>query len=400
MSYKQVRNLIVLAIVLFMALWNYTLILDWGLYLLGLVSPFLIGACIAFILNVPMSFLENKLFLRGKKKKTSVTRAISLVLTFILVIGIILLVMCVVIPEVVNTLTTLGGLIPAFYRDVVALIEELGQKYPELLDVFDNILAIDFSKFDWKEIVTNAVNFLKNGADSIFGSTFTVAKSVVNGVMNTVIGIVFACYILLQKEELGVRVKKFTYAFLPEKWAVRIIDTASLTYRTFANFLTGQCLEAVILGAMFVVVMTIFRLPYALMVGVLIAFTALIPIFGAFIGCVIATFLILMVNPLQAVLFLVIFFVLQQIEGNLIYPHVVGGSVGLPSMWVLVAVTLGGSMMGISGMLVFIPATSVCYALLRQMTYNRLAHRPYARKALNMDTEEKEEPEADEEPQE
>ncbi len=393
MNYKQVRNLIVLAIVLFMALWNYTLIFDWGMYVLGLISPFLIGACIAFILNVPMSFLENKLFLRGKKKKTSVTRAVSLILTFILVIGVILLVMCVVIPEVVNTLATLGGLIPEFYKDVVALIQDLGEKYPELLDVSNNILSIDFSKFDWKEIVTNVVNFMRNGANSIFGSTFTMAKSVVNGVMNTVIGIVFACYILLQKEELGVRAKKFIYAFLPEKWAVRVLTTASLTYRTFANFLTGQCLEAVILGAMFVVVMTIFRLPYALMVGVLIAFTALIPIFGAFIGCVIATFLILMVNPLQAVFFLIIFFVLQQIEGNFIYPHVVGGSVGLPSIWVLVAVTVGGSMMGITGMLVFIPGASVCYALLRQMTYNRLEGRPYARKALKMDVEEAEQPE-------
>ncbi len=397
MSYKQVRNLIVLAIVLFMALWNYKLILGWGIYLLGLVSPFLTGACIAFILNVPMSFLENKLFLHGKKKKTSITRAVSLVLTFILVVGIILLVMCVVIPEVVNTLATLGSLIPEFYRSVVKSVEELGKQYPDILDVFNNILTIDFSKFDWKEIVTNTVNFLKNGANSIFGSTFTMAKSVVNGVMNTAIGIVFACYILLQKEELGVRVKKFTYAFLPEKWAGRIISTASLTYRTFANFLTGQCLEAVILGAMFFVVMTIFRLPYALMVGVLIAFTALIPIFGAFIGCVIATFLILMVNPLQAVFFLIIFFVLQQIEGNLVYPHVVGGSVGLPSIWVLVAVTVGGSMMGIAGMLVFIPGASVCYALLRQITYNRLEQRPYAKKALQMETEQPEDTEESEE---
>lgn len=400
MNYKQIRNLIILAIVLFMALWNYTLLLSILMYLLGLISPFILGACIAFVLNVPMSFLENKIFLHGKREKTSFTRAVSLILTFLLGIGVILLVMCVVIPEVVNTLAMLGNLIPAFCMKVVDFIEELGKENPEILDLFNNILSFDFSKFDWKEIVTSTVNFLRNGADSIFGSTFTMAKSVVNGVMNTFIGIVFACYILLQKEELGVRAKKFAYAFFPEKWAVRLLSTASLAYRTFANFLTGQCLEAVILGTMFVVVMSILGLPYALMVGVLIAFTALIPIFGAFIGCVIATFLILMVNPVQALIFLIVFFVLQQIEGNLIYPHVVGGSVGLPSIWVLAAVTVGGSMMGILGMLVFIPGVSVCYAILRQITYKRLAQRPYAREALNMDGAELSQVEETDEPQE
>ena len=150
------------------------------------------------------------------------------------------------------------------------------------------------------------------------------------------------------------------------------MEVSSLTYSTFSSFLTGQCLEAVILGSMFVLAMTIFRLPYALLVGIFIAFTALIPIFGAFLGCAEGAFLIFMVDPMKALMFIVLFLVLQQIEGNLIYPHVVGGSVGLPSIWVLVAVTLGGSMMGVLGMLIFIPLTSVLYALLRETVHRTL----------------------------
>lgn len=155
----------------------------------------------------------------------------------------------------------------------------------------------------------------------------------------------------------------------------KTLEVASLSYKTFSSFVTGQCLEAVILGTMFFIVMSILRFPYALLVGVVIAFTALIPIFGAFIGCVIGTFLMLVSNPMQAVAFVILFLVLQQIEGNLIYPHVVGGSVGLPSIWVLVAVTVGGSLMGVVGMLIFIPLSSVVYALFREVVYKRLKER-------------------------
>ena len=161
-------------------------------------------------------------------------------------------------------------------------------------------------------------------------------------------------------------------AFLPQQKADALLKVCTLTYRTFANFLTGQCLEAVILGCMFVITLSILRMPYALLIGVLIAFTALIPIFGAFIGCAVGGFLIFMVSPKQAILFIIVFLVLQQIEGNLIYPHVVGESVGLPSIWVLAAVTIGGNLMGIVGMLVFIPLLSVFYTIFREYVYLRL----------------------------
>lgn len=203
-------------------------------------------------------------------------------------------------------------------------------------------------------------------------STLSAAISIVSGVANFCIGFVFAVYVLLTKETLAKQAGRLLMAYLPESLYENIVKVASLTEKTFSNFLAGQCVEAVILGTMFFLTLTVMRLPYALLIGVLIAFTALIPIFGAFVGCIVGAFLILMVSPVKALVFLVVFQVLQQIEGNLIYPHVVGGSVGLPSIWVLVAVTLGGSAMGVMGMLVFIPLCSVLYTLLKGAVHNRL----------------------------
>ena len=199
-----------------------------------------------------------------------------------------------------------------------------------------------------------------------------------SGVTTFVIAFVFACYILLQKERLNIQIRKIMYAYMKKDLVKKVLDVCSLTYKTFSSFLTGQCVEAVILGTMFVIAMSVFRLPYALLVGVLIAFTALIPIFGAFIGCFVGAFLILMVAPMKALMFVIMFLVLQQIEGNLIYPKVVGSSVGLPSIWVLAAVSIGGSLMGVVGMLVFIPVVSVLYTLLRNNVYGRLANKGFS----------------------
>ena len=195
------------------------------------------------------------------------------------------------------------------------------------------------------------------------------------------------CLFLFQKEKLHLQVRKVIFAFIPKQKADAILNICSLTYRTFANFLAGQCLEAVILGMMFVITLSILKMPYALLIGILIAFTALVPIFGAFIGCAVGSFLIFMVNPKQAVLFIIVFLLLQQIEGNLIYPHVVGGSVGLPSIWVLAAVTIGGNLMGIIGMLIFIPLVSVFYTIFREFVYLRLK-KQHIKRVTRTDVEE------------
>ena len=366
---RKIEELIVFTIVILIALWKYTLVVDFLGFILNIIFPFLLGGAIAFILNVPMSFLESKIF--GNKNidgrpAQKFARPCSLTLTILGVIGIIALVMFVVIPQLGSTFVGLGKTIQDFTPVAMAWIEELFHNNQEIMALLE-----DFN-MDWDKILDGFAAFFKNGAGSVLDTTMSAAKSIISSVTTFFIAFVFSCYILLQKEKLRVQVQKIFYAYLPKKIVEKVLDICSLTYRTFASFLAGQCVEALILGMMFLVTMWILRLPYALLVGVLIAFTALIPIFGAFIGCIVGAFLILMVNPVKAITFVAMFLVLQQVEGNLIYPKVVGNSVGLPSIWVLAAVSIGGSLMGVVGMLVFIPLVSVVYILFRGDVYKRL----------------------------
>lgn len=226
--------------------------------------------------------------------------------------------------------------------------------------------------FNWDMVVKYVTDFLQNGVSNVLSGTISTVVSVISGVVNFFVGFVFACYILLQKEKLERQSKQLLKAVLPERRYQDTMYVFHLCHKTFSGFITGQCMDAAILGLMFVFSMTLFRLPYAFLMGVLIAFTALIPVFGAFIGCVVGILLILMVNPIQALVFLILFLVLQQLEEHFVYPHVVGSSVGLPSIWVMVAVVIGGSLLGVLGMLVFIPIASVLYTLLRRWVGLRL----------------------------
>lgn len=346
-------------------------------FLGGVFAPFFLGAAIAFILNVPMRFIESHLFppRRGTRKQhalpRNLIRAISLVLTFAAVVVVLLALVLVVFPALGATIADLGETIQAFVLRLLDQAETIFANNPEILQYLQN-LSIDWRDIDWESIISRVVAFLRTGAGGFLTSTISVAKGVVSAVATFFIALIFACYVLLQKERLGLQGRKAVYALLPKHTAAETIRIASLSHRIFSSFITGQCLEAVILGVMFFVVMSVLRMPYALLVGCLIAVTALIPIVGAFIGCAVGAFLLLMVSPLQALIFVVMFLILQQVEGNLIYPHVVGSSVGLPSIWVLVAVTVGGSLFGVVGMLVFIPLVSVAYTLFREFIYDRL----------------------------
>lgn len=367
---RKMRELILFTIIILIALWNYKMIFDAIVFILGIVLPFLVGGAIAFVLNVPMSFFEEKIFynrhLKDKKIANRLARPVSLVLTIAVLIGVVVLVMFVVIPELTKTILSLGKTIQAFVPEAQRFLEELFTDNSEIRAWLDSL------NLDVDQIMNSAVSFFQNGAGNVLNSTVSAIGSIVSGVTTFVIAFVFACYVLLQKEKLRVQVQKVLYAFLPDKKVESVMEVCSLTSKTFSSFLAGQCVEALILGTMFFVVMSIINMPYALLVGVLIAFTALIPIFGAFIGCFVGAFLILMVDPLQALIFVIMFLVLQQIEGNFIYPKVVGSSVGLPSIWVLAAVTIGGSLMGVVGMLIFIPIVSVIYTLFRSSVYKRL----------------------------
>ena len=369
MSIKKIRELIVFTALLVVALWKFDVVLGVLKTIWDIIFPFVLGGAIAFLTNVPMSFLEKKIFENVKKKNKIVRklkRPISLILTIVLVVGVIALVMFGVIPQLTRTMGTLVTSINDFIPQMQSWIGEFFHNNQEIMNLVDQI------EFDPDQAIKWGISLLGNGAGNMMNTTMSAVGSIVSGVATFFIAFSLACYILFQKEKLHIQIRKVFFAFLPRQKADTFLKVCSLTYRTFANFLAGQCLEAVILGSMFVVTLSILRMPYALLIGILIAFTALIPIFGAFIGCAVGSFLIFMVNPQQAILFVIVFLVLQQIEGNLIYPHVVGESVGLPSIWVLAAVTIGGNLMGIVGMLVFIPLLSVLYTIFREFVYLRL----------------------------
>ena len=367
---KSIMLLILFTVMLYVGLQNIDVVLGVLGTMIGLVFPFILGGGIAFVLNVPMSFLERNIFGRGRLKDSrraaKAARPVSLILALLLVILIIMIAGFVILPELGNTVMGLGKGIETGIRNLQIWIDSTFQNNSAIVE-WANSLEIEPQK-----MVDSIMGVLQNGVNNILSSAVTVTVGIANTAMNASIAFVFACYILIQKEKLMVQAKKALFALLPEKTVEYLLHVCTLANNTFSRFVTGQCIEAVILGTMFFVAMTVFQFPYAMLVGVLIAFTALIPIFGAFIGCVISALLILLVSPMKALLFLILFLVLQQIEGNLIYPHVVGGSVGLPSVWVLVAVTVGGSLMGVAGMLIFIPLVSVIYALFREWMYKSL----------------------------
>lgn len=341
--------------------------------LFGVLSPFLLGGAIAFVLNVPMRAIENTLF-GGKKAQSNkrlqkMARPVSLVLTILFVLALLALFFGVLVPQLSDTVDIIAKSAQEFYPKAEAWVIKTFQDNPQIIE------TIEALEVDWKELAGDAGEFLQNSIGTVLTSGVNAVVSVFSGVINTFIGLIFACYVLIQKEKLGNQANRLLHAVFKRRTADNICGVSALASSTFSSFVRGQCLEAVILGVLFVIAMSIFGMPYPLLVGVLIAFTALIPIFGAFIGCVISALMILMVSPWQALMFIILFLVLQQLEGNLIYPHVVGNSVGLPSIWVLVAVTVGGSLMGVLGMLVFIPLCSVGYALLRSWVNHRNARK-------------------------
>lgn len=363
---------------------TFAILLSWGInnglvflgvisYLFGLVSPFVIGAAMAFVLNAPMRVIERNVRNLGEKKSFGFLkknyRIPSIVLTLILVVFFIWAVFMLIIPELGKTAVICMNNIQPFLEEWKEQAMRLAADYPNLEEQIRNI------DINWVSISQNVVSFLSVGAGSVVKSTVSVATTVVSVVVNIVLALIFAIYVLTQKEKLSRQGKKLLYAYVKRERADWILRIMRLSNKTFSNFVTGQFVEACILGLMFFVTMSIFKLPYAIVVSVVIVVSALIPIVGAFIGCVFGALLIVMVSPMKAVVFVILFLVLQQIEGNIIYPRVVGNSIGLPAIWVLVAITLGGNMMGIIGMLIFIPICSVCYTILGETVNSRLKKR-------------------------
>ncbi|MCU6762333.1 pheromone autoinducer 2 transporter [uncultured Roseburia sp.] len=326
----------------FIAVWN-------------VFMPFVVGVALAFILNVPMKFAERRILCKIKRHK--VKRACSILATLAFCGVIIAIVILLIVPEIINTVESIINNLPAMMDQVDALI----QKIAGFSKDFEEFVGK--SNFDTDKILNSIMSFAQTQMSTLGTSVFSALTSAIGTIVGGVIGFVFSIYILASKEKLVRQTRMVLYAYLKEERAKKIWDIILMANHTFQRFISGQCLEACILGCMFWLSMTIFKMPYAILISVVIGVLALIPIFGAFVGCLVGFLLIVFLNPIQAVWFLVLFIVIQQIEGHFIYPFVIGTSVGLPSIWVLLAVVVGGKLFGVIGMVVFIPLCSVLYAL-------------------------------------
>ena len=352
-----------IALVIF-ALVNFSKILAFLGKVISIFSPFLLGIILAFVLNVLNNFIEKKIFGKIKPSKiwNKIKRPLCITLSLILVFLTIFFVMNLLIPQLKNSASLFTDTLPAYKEDIIGILnkfdvdESTVNKVGEYLDNFGKVIT----------------DYIKGNSKAVITVTTEVATSVINIISKGIITLVFAIYMIAQKETLSRQINKVMKAYLKPKTINKINTVGTLANKTFSNFVTGQCLEALIFGSLVFVGMLIFRFPYASTIGVLLGFTALIPIFGAFIGTAIGFILIMMVSPVKAILFVVFIIVLQQIEGNLIYPRVVGKSIGLPGMWVLLSVTVGGSIGGILGMLIATPLCSLLYALFTKMVNDRL----------------------------
>ena len=333
----------------------------------GIFAPFVLGAALAFILNVPMRAFEGLL---KKVKNERWRRVLAVLLTFVAVLLVLTLVCLLLIPQLIKTIQSLIPSLIEFAGEVEAFFYEFLNENPRLMEWVVN--NTDLESVDWASLIQQAISVLGTSVSSIISGTFSAIGSVFSALVNFVIAIVFALYSLFQKETLARQGRKLLYAFVPERVSDHIVRILRLSNSTFSNFLSGQCVEVCILGCLFAVSMAIFKMPYIPLISVLIAVTAFIPIVGAFIGCVVGAFLIFVNDPLLAVWFVVMFLVLQQIENNLIYPRVVGTSIGLNGMWVLVSVAVGGELFGVAGMFLMIPFASVLYTLLQEVTNKSL----------------------------
>ena len=375
---KKILLIITYTILLCFALIKFDLVLNILGYLLNLLKPFIFGFCIAFILNIPLSRIERGFKEKKKKQKSNVAKAkqettgkrtikvsskvrvFSIILSLLIFVGIIFLTLFLVIPEFINTISIFKDSIPSAFNTVQEWARDLMSNNQQVVE------KINEFKPDWQQIYDEASVWIKSMASGLIGVSIDFIVGLFSGIINFFMGVIFAVYMLMQKEKLTSQLKRLVRAYLPEEKAQKLLYVGHITNDTFKKFFGGQFIEAILLGVLCFIGMTIFGMPYALTISVLVGVTALIPVFGAFFGTAIGAILILAVNPMQAFGFVVYIIVLQQIDGNFIYPKIVGDSVGLPGIWVMLAVLVGGNSLGILGMLIGVPIASVAYKLIKE----------------------------------
>lgn len=364
LNYRKILEIVILGIICYWGLNHYEMIFKSISKLISVIMPFILGFIIAFILNVLMIRVEkvlNKFFTTNKFQ--IIKRIASIILSILILLGVLLLVVKLVIPEISNAIKLITASLPEVFETLEKWSKGDSGISLQLKSFFDTV--------DVQSLTSEFSEFAKIGLTGVLGSTVDILSMFVNGIFNIIVGFVFAVYILMSKETLKHQTRKLLSACLPPRITNKIIEIATISRTTFTNFIIGQTIEAIILGSLCALGMKIFGFPYAPMVGTLVGITAFIPIIGAFIGGGIGAFMIMTVDPMQALLFIIYLVILQQIEGDLIYPRVVGSSVGLPSIWVLFAVTVGGGLWGIVGVLFSVPTLSVIYLLLKEYVNNR-----------------------------
>lgn len=370
---KNIRK--ILGIILF-AIVAHTLVQNVGAaaqtlsWLRAIFSPLIIGFCMAFILNVPLKFLEERVFSGLHRKNppfwNRFGRAICLILTYLLILALILILCFLVVPGLQKSFAILVENLPGY----LSQLELWLQRMMKQLDVGTAVLT-RFS-MDWDALFSKFGESVQKAMPQFLNGTMDMAAGVIGGAINFVVGFALSAYMLFQKEKLCKNIKKTLLAFVSRQKAEALIAIGRLSNEMFTKFVSGQLMEAAIIGVLCFLGMSLFAIPYAPLIATVVGVTALVPVFGAFIGTSFGVFLLLMARPITALWFLLFIIVLQQIEGNLIYPKVVGGSIGLPGIWVLCAVTLGGNLFGVMGMLLSVPISAVLYTLLRQAVTRRL----------------------------
>lgn len=370
---KTLRNLVLIILGIIIVYWllhdseRVSVVTD-GIF--SMFAPFVVGAVLAFILNVPMRAFEKLL---KKISHNTLRRGLALLLTVLCMLIVLAGVFMLLIPQLIDTGEMLVPKISEFFNNMEIRINTFLANNPDVMKwVSENL---NLQQFDWGSLAQKALGFLEQAIATLFPQTVTVIGNMASGFFSAFISVAFAIYALFQKETLARQGRKVAYAILPVRVADYIVRVLRLSNSTFSNFLSGQCVEVIILGSMFAITMAIFGMPYIPLISVLVAVTAFIPVVGAWVGCIVGAFLIMVHNPLLALWFIVMFVVLQQIENNVIYPRVVGTSIGLSGMWVLIAVALGGAMGGIVGMFLMIPLISVVYTLIREWINKRLISR-------------------------
>lgn len=373
-SIKKIILIMLGLIIFYLAIKNIAVVTSYLGTFISYFTPFILGAALAFVINVPMTKIEGFLFkkvpddpkTRLQKCASALKRPVSMLIALILVFGAIVLAGVIIVPQVASGLESLAAALPGAMDRLQEWIDSNAHR----INVIENLMnKVDI---DLESVGRELANTAKGWATAILDSGFSTVSNIVNGIFQFVIGLVFAIYILLQKEKLGRQGKQIVYAAFSEKTADKIMYITGMTRDVFKGFISGQCVDGIINAILFFIILTILGIPYAVMLSIFSGFMAMIPIIGSFIGAGVGVIIVLIMDPSQVLYFIIMYIIVQQIDGNVIYPLIAGNSMGLPSIWVLMAVTVGGSMMGILGMILFIPICSVLYKLTRHYVLRRL----------------------------